>query len=200
MADPALEAQIREHLAATRLAEAASVIVRGYGPQLLGWLRATLGKDGADDAFGVFCESLWKQLPGYRGEAAALTWAYHLAFGAARRVIDDPQRRRGQRLSTGELEALAQEVRSTTAIHLRQSTSDALARLRAHLDFEEQTLLVLRVDRDLAWPEIAAIMAQEGSPVTEPTLRKRFERLKAKIKQLAIADGLLPAPGKAPPG
>lgn len=191
MVDDALEREIRGHLEAGRLAEAASAAVRGYGPQILGWMRSSLPSGDADDAFGVFCESLWKQLPSFRAESSLLTWAYHLAMGASRRIIGDPQRRRGAALATAQLEALAQEVRSTTAIHLRQSTADALARLRSQLDFEEQTLLILRVDRDLSWTDIATIMSEQGRPVAEPALRKRFERLKDKIKQLAIDEGLI---------
>ncbi len=191
MVDEALERDIRIHLDAGRLAEAASAAVRGYGPQILGWMRSSMPPGDADDAFGVFCESLWKQLGGFRAEASLLTWAYHLAMGAARRVIADPYRKRGGALATAELEGLAQEVRSTTAIHLRQSTADALAKLRSQLDFEEQTLLILRIDRDLSWTEIAEVFSEQGKPVGEPALRKRFERLKDKIKKLAVDEGLL---------
>jgi RNA polymerase sigma-70 factor (ECF subfamily) len=193
MVNEALEGRVLDHLGAARLAEAASETVRGYGPQILGWMRASLPAADADDAFGIFCESLWKQLPGFRRDSSILTWAYHLAVGAARRVMADPHRRRGQHLASAEMEALAQEVRTTTAIHLRRETSEALARLRAHLDFEEQTLLVLRIDRDLPWTDIATILGEQGRPVAEAALRKRFERLKAKIRDLAVGDGLLPS-------
>jgi len=191
MVDEGLERLIRGHLDASRLEEAASAAVRGYGPQILGWLRSSLPGSDADDAFGAFCESLWKQLASFRGESSLLTWAYHLAMGASRRVIGDPQRRRGAPLATTQMERIAQEVRSTTAVHLRQSSADVLSKLRSQLDFEEQTLLILRVDRDLSWTDIATIMSEQGQPVAEPALRKRFERLKEKIKQLAVDEGLL---------
>ena len=51
---------------------------------------------------------------------------------------------------------------------------------------KERTLLVLRIDRDLPWAEIAEIMDSR-----EPALRKRFERLKEKIRKLAESEGLL---------
>ncbi len=191
MVDEALEKVIRTHLDGGALEQAASAAVRGYGPQILGWMRSSMPAGDADDAFGIFCESLWKQLGSFRGESSLLTWAYHLAMGASRRVIADPYRKRGGALATAEMEALAQEVRSTTAVHLRQSTADAMTKLRSQLDFEEQTLLILRVDRDLSWTDIATIMSEQGKPASEPALRKRFERLKAKIKQLAVDEGLL---------
>ncbi len=175
-----------ERLAASDLEGAATSALRAYGPQILGYLRATL-PNAADDAFSVFCEFFWTSLPKFRKESSILTWSYSLAWAAARRVLEDPHRWRAQRLSTGAMEAIALEVRSTTAIHLRKETSDQLAKIRSNLDFEEQTLLVLRVDRDLGWDEIAMIMSEQGRPVEAATLRKRFERLKQKIRELASA-------------
>lgn len=182
MVDPAVEEAVSTQLVAGDLRAAATTTVRAYGPQLLGYLRTTLPEDAADDAFSLFCELLWKHLPGFRREAAILTWCYHLAWSAARRVLSDPHARRAQRLDTSGMEAIALEVRSSTAPHLKQSTADQLARIRAQLDFDEQTLLVLRIDRDLAWDEIATVMSVDAA-----ALRKRFERLKAKIRILAGA-------------
>jgi RNA polymerase sigma-70 factor (ECF subfamily) len=175
-----LEAAIREPLARGELHAAASSAVRGYGPEVLGYLRALLPASDADDAFSIWCEFLWKQLPQYRGEAAFRTWAYHLAWGAARRVLEDAHRRRARPLASSQLEALAQEVRSTTAVHLRQDTADRFARIRGRLTPDEQTLLVLRIDRDLPWADVATVMEQP-----EAALRKRLERLKDKIRRLA---------------
>lgn len=185
MIDQVVESRVSERLTAGDLEAAATIALRGYGPQILGYLRATLPETAADDAFGVFCEMFWTGLPKFRAESSILTWSYTVAWGAARRILEDPQRRRAQPLSTGAMESIVAEVRSTTAIHLKKETSDQLANIRKQLDFEEQTLLVLRVDRDLAWNEIAEIMREQGKPVDVAALRKRFERLKTKIRELA---------------
>lgn len=182
MIDPALERRIAACLDEDDLAGAASVAVRGYGPQVLGYLRATLGPERADDAFSIFCELLWRGLPRFRREAAFVTWAYQLAWGAVQRVLRDPARRRAVVLSSEALAAIAREVRSTTAVHLRRESADRLARIRGQLSPEEQSLLVLRVDRDLGWDEIARIMDVDAA-----ALRQRFARLKQKIKRLAGA-------------
>ena len=55
---------------------------------------------------------------------------------------------------------------------------------------DEQSLLTLRVDRGMSWAEIAHIL-DEGAG--EPALRKRFERVKRKLRDLAAAEGLLGA-------
>ena len=50
---------------------------------------------------------------------------------------------------------------------------------------------MLRLDRDLSWREVATVMSAEGEPVDEAALRKRFERVKARLAQRAREEGLL---------
>ena len=51
---------------------------------------------------------------------------------------------------------------------------------------------MLRVDRGLSWGEVALVLADEqGEPVEESALRKRFERLKDKLAERARQEGLL---------
>jgi hypothetical protein len=47
--------------------------------------------------------------------------------------------------------------------------------------------LLFRIDRDLPWSDVALIL-----DLTEPAVRKRFERLKEKICIEATLRGLLP--------
>jgi RNA polymerase sigma-70 factor (ECF subfamily) len=168
-----LEARVRDCLARGDRHAAATLIVRGYGPKILGYQRAVLRDEAtAAEAFSQFCEFLWKQLDQFRGESALLTWLYHLARGAVRRQTGDPFRRRGRRLETSEMEALAQEVLSSSTRRMN-AADDRLARLRGQLSAEEQTLLILRIDKDLPWSDIVEVLGG-----TEAALRKRFERLK----------------------
>ena len=184
-----MEAQIAERRGVDDLAGAATVGIRTYGPEILGYLTAVLKNDAdAADAFSAFCEDVWRGLAAFRGEASFKTWAYKLAWHAALRILRDPYKRRGRALATREAEALAAEVRDATAPYMKTDAKDGLADIRATLDPEEQTLLVLRVDRGLSWSEITIVL--EGEP-TEAALRKRFERLKEKVRREAIARGLM---------
>jgi RNA polymerase sigma-70 factor (ECF subfamily) len=168
--------------AAGDLSAAATTAVQGYGSEILGYLMAVARTEAdAREVFAQFCEDLWRGLAGFRGEAALRTWAYKLAWHALQRHARDPYRKRGRRLETTEGERLARSVHSST---VRQS--EAIRRLRESLEPAEQTLLVLRVDRELGWDEVAGVMG-----VKEVVLRKRFERLKEKLKNLALAAGLL---------
>ena len=45
--------------------------------------------------------------------------------------------------------------------------------------------MLLRIDRKMSWNEIAEILGAEGSAATPAALRKRFERLKTKLREAA---------------
>jgi RNA polymerase sigma-70 factor, ECF subfamily len=188
--DPAsLEARIASALDRRAPAEAATEAVRGYGPQILGYLRALLRDEGAaDEAFSQFSEDLWKGIEHFRGESSFKTWSYAVAWNAARRVLRDPYRRRKERLRTSRAIRIADQVRSLSSAYGAHAAIDRLAKLRQRLAPDEQTLLILRFDRDLTWKEIAEVLSIE-----EPSVRKRFERLSAKLRKLAESEGLLDA-------
>ena len=184
--DHELEARVVADLERDDIDAAATRAIRGYGPQVFGYLTAVLRDETrAADAFSIFSENLWVSLRSFKREASLRTWAYKIAFGAAMRIVRDPYRRRARRAESERIEAIAAEVRTATAQHLRTERKDAIRRLREELDEDERTLLVLRIDRDLDWREIADVVGAE-----EPTVRKRFERVKAKLKRLAREHGI----------
>jgi RNA polymerase sigma-70 factor (ECF subfamily) len=190
-----LEADIGALLERGDHAGAAAVAIRGYGPQILGFLAAVLKDDSsADEAFSMFSEDLWRGLSRFQRASSFRTWAYKIAWHASRRLLRDPHRRRGRRLGTEEAEALAAEVRSTTVGHLRAEMSHAFRAIYAELEPEDHSLLILRIDRDLSFAEIAGVLATDKKKLSEATLRKRFERLKAQIKRRAIEQKLIPGP------
>jgi RNA polymerase sigma-70 factor (ECF subfamily) len=192
MLDEALERRIRALLERQDLSGAATEAVRGYGPAVLGYLRAVAPADAdADEAFSQFCELLWKGIGTFQDKSSFSTWAHAVAWSALRRQLEDPFRKRAQRLETSDAHRLAAEIRSTTAPHLRPQAQDAIARLRADLTPEERALLVLRVDRQLKWAEVAQVLSEGGAPAQPAALRKRFERLTEKVRGLAAREGLL---------
>ena len=181
-----LEAEIAGRLDAGDLAAAAAAMLRGYGVEIFGYLVA-LARDPplADEVFSMVSEDLWRGLPGFRRESSARTWLYRLAWHAFQRRREDAFDRRRSPLLPA-LEELVAEIRSRTAPFLRTEVKQAVARLRDELAPDEQALLILRIDRGLAWREIAEVMA-----APEATLNKRFERIKDKLRGLAEAAGLI---------
>jgi len=190
-----LEAQIGCLLEAGELSAAASTILRGYGPAILGYVAGLArDEDRADDVFSQFCEDLWRGLPEFRRDSSARTWVYTLAWHAWLRQERDAYRRHGRPLASEEMSRLAAEVRSTTAPHLKSEAKDAVARLREQLSPTEQSLLVLRVDRGLSWSEVAAVMSTPEEPLDPRTATKRFQRVREKLRTLAEEAGLLDRP------
>jgi RNA polymerase sigma-70 factor (ECF subfamily) len=172
--------------------EAATLLIERRGPEITGYLRGVLRDEGdAADAFSAFCERVWRGLPGFRGEASLRSWCYRIAWNTILSLKKDARRRRQARLRTSMASRLAGRIFATTAAeHERESS--ALDRLKARLDGAEQTLLTLRVDRQLSWSEIADVFAAEdGARPREAALRKRFERLKDKLASAARDEGLL---------
>jgi RNA polymerase sigma-70 factor (ECF subfamily) len=179
-------------LAGGDLHGAAEAVIRDYGPQILGYLVSVLRNDGdAADVFSQFTEDLWRGLPGFRGECPLRVWAYRLAWHAAARHLRDPYRARGRRLETTELSRVADEVRSSVLLGRGEARRRGIDRLREKLAPDEQSLLVLRLDRGLSWREVATVLAQDGEDVDEAVLRKRFERLKDRLARMAHDEGLL---------
>jgi len=179
-----LERDIAAALAARDWARAATLALRGHGPRVLIYLRGVLRDDDlADEAFARFSEKLWRSLRDFRGEARFSTWLYQLAWYTTKEVKRGLARRRERRLATAELAQIADEVRASTAAFLRTQARDRLAELREQLDPEERSLLLLRVEQRLPWKEVAAIMADDGAPAAEAALRKRFERLRARLRR-----------------
>jgi RNA polymerase sigma-70 factor (ECF subfamily) len=186
----ALEADIQPLLARGELEPATKQVLESLGPGIFGYLCSLLEEDDAKEVFSMFAEDLWRGLTQFRGEASLRTWSYRLAWHAACRFRRDAFRKRRESIPTSAASRLAASVASHSGM-APGSRRERLARLRAALAPDEQTLLVLRVDRELEWEEIAEILSDDAAPVTSPALRKRFERLKEKLAELARTERLI---------
>lgn len=187
-----LDARVAAMVEGGDVGGAATEAIQGLGPEVLGYLHALVRDEvDASDIFSQFAEDLWKSLPKFRGECSLRTWAYRLAWNAAGRFSRDAYRRRGRRLRSTEASRLADRIRASTVLR-REWRSQKVAELRARLVPEDQTLLILRLDRGLPWREVAQVLAASDGPAPdEAALRKRFERIKDKLARAAREEGLL---------
>lgn len=181
---------IREELAAGQHASAATRALEALGPGVLGYLFSMLPPDDARDAFSLFAEDLWRGLPEFRWECSLRGWAYRVAYRAAARHMRDGFRARREHLPTSMASRLAGTIASDSGME-PGSRRDRLAQLRAELSPADRTLLVLRVDRGLEWEEVAEALSESGEDVAPAALRKRFERLKDRLAELARERGLV---------
>lgn len=200
MSEPGLAARVVLLRDQGHADEAFALALQGFGDEVGGFLAARLlDADQSAEAFALFAEDLWRGLPGFRGEASLRTWLYVLARRAALRVIRE-RARAGREVPLSQadvVDRMAAELRSATTRWRRTEAQDRLRAMRAALSEEDRELLVLRVDRGLSWEEIAAALEQDGGdPAARKrnlaSLRKRFERLKERIRALALKEGLLP--------
>jgi RNA polymerase sigma-70 factor (ECF subfamily) len=198
-----LEQSIRAASTRGDYEEAVTVALKGYGRELLGFLVA-LHRDEADagDTFGDLTEALWRGLPTFEWECSFRTWAYAITRNIMRIRKRNAARRekRGARVGDSALELLAQAVRTETLEFLRTEKRTRFEALRERLPEEDQMLLVLRVDRKLAWDQLARVLREtEGTaPLSKEVLgresarlRKRFQVVKAQLRDLAKQEGLL---------
>lgn len=192
------EAEIGELRARGDARGAAARAVEGYGPEVLGFLVSLLRDEhDASEAFSQACEDLWVGFGRFEGRSSVRTWFYVLARHAAARLRRSPERRAGFRADLRAAEHLVQRIRSETLPHLRTEMKDRLVALRATLSEEERALLVLRIDRDMGWRDIAQVLSVGqglGDAAVDreaARLRKRFQVLKKTIRERATEAGLL---------
>jgi RNA polymerase sigma-70 factor, ECF subfamily len=198
-----LEADVRARCERGDHAGAATAILRGYGPELLGFL-AAIHRDeaAASETFAELAETLWRALPRFAWESTARTWAYAVARNVVRSRKRGAARRQRRVVQPGEefFEEMAQKVRTETLAYLRTEKKTRLQALRDALVEEDRMLLILRVDRGLPWNELARILTETESeePLDDATiareaarLRKRFQLVKDRLRDLARKEGLL---------
>lgn len=196
-----LEKELGERAQAGAHADVAERLVRGYGPEILGFLTATLrDQASAEDVFSIFCEQMVRNLPAFERKCSFRTWSYTVARNAAHQYRL-ARKRRGNREVAGDsrLSAAAEEVRSQTAQYLRTEMKSRFAALRDALPEDDRVLLVLRVDKGLGFDEIARVMLSSGGDDPDPSslkreaarLRKRFQLVKERLLEMGRSEGLI---------
>jgi RNA polymerase sigma-70 factor (ECF subfamily) len=192
-----LERRVLDDMDAGSWERAVVGTIDGYGPEIVRYLH-TLLRDPVmvDDAFSLFCESVWRGLPRFRRESTLRVWCYALARHARSAALR-AGRRGGEVLGISEIESVriaAANVRTRTAEYLRTGARARIEQLRARLDPEDQMLLVLRITRRFEWKDIARALADVDEPLDDATLarratalRKRYQRVKDELRAAARA-------------
>ncbi len=194
-----VEAEIRAAYDRAEHERAATLIMERYGPEILGFLAAWLeSREQATEAFSCFSEDLWTGLPSFRWRCSARGWAYTVARNAGRRVAKKERRRHFASLREIQGTAAIARQRSTTAAYLKTEVKDKMRLLRRRLPPEDQSLLILRVHRQLPWRELAIVLGRGGLHASDEALdreaarlRKRFHLATSRLRVWAREEGLL---------
>jgi RNA polymerase sigma-70 factor, ECF subfamily len=197
-----LERAIRARCTDGDLVGAATIAVRGYGDEIFGFLAALhRSEDDASEVFARFSERLWKGLGGFGWQSSFRTWAYAIARNESLyyRRGEGLRARRDAPLPEGSgLSEVAAEVRSRTLSYLRTEPRSRIGALRDSLPPDDRALLVLRIDRQLAWIDLARVLHEAEGPLDADALkregarlRKRFQLVKDRLRETARREGLL---------
>jgi RNA polymerase sigma-70 factor (ECF subfamily) len=172
----------------------ATVTLEAYGDEILGFLLAQAKDEvAANEAFSMFTEAMWRGLIGFRWECTLRTWCYTLARHSWFRYLRD--RSRGAEMvplmSSGSIpiEELASRLtRSQPSVN--SGARMELEMLREQLAADDQTLLTLRLDKAMAWRDVARVMSDPDDDMDDAALerravglRKRFMKIKADLRE-----------------
>jgi RNA polymerase sigma-70 factor (ECF subfamily) len=193
-----VDSDVRARCEAGELDAATASAVEGYGEEIYSFLVARMdSEDRAADVFSQTCEDLWQSLRTFEWRCSLRTWFYRLARNAAVRYEKVPANDLARRQALSQIGDLADQVRSRTQLHLRSEVKDRFQELRSRLPTDDQMLLILRVDRALAWEDIVRILDDEVSEDDDALqrasarLRQKFPKLKDRLRELARSEGLL---------
>jgi RNA polymerase sigma-70 factor, ECF subfamily len=193
------EQELRRLWEAGDFAAAAKLAIKLYGHEIMGVLanRQRSSSDAAE-VFSLFIEDLWRGLPGFQWRCSLRSWAHRLARHAAVRWTTARNRRSAGHVPIDDsgVREIAEQVRSTSLVYLRSEVKSEVRRLREELPEFEQTLIVLHVDKNMEWVDIAAALADEDLADADlkresARLRKRFQLAINKLRVLARERGIL---------
>lgn len=185
---------------------AATVMLREHGPEVSRFLAALhRDPDDAAEVFSAFAEALWKSVASFEGRSSVRTWMFAVARRVSLRFRRDERRRRKrfEPLPDGSaLLAVEAELRTATLSYLKTERRSKLAALRESLPVEDQMLLMLRVDRKLAWSDLAVVLSEEmdeskvalsedAQKREAARLRKKFQILKERLREMGRREGLI---------
>jgi RNA polymerase sigma-70 factor (ECF subfamily) len=194
-----LDGRVRALIAAGSIAEAATMVLRAQGPEVWGFLAGVLRSDvDADEVFAATSERFWRSLARFEWRCSLRTWLYVLARNELDRFHRGARRHVRGRTRISELADVLAAVKTDTRSRGQESERRALDRLRDELPPEDRALLVLRVDRELSWDEVALAFVGDPERCSDEErtreaarLRKRFQLVKTRIAARARETGLL---------
>lgn len=190
------DAHVRELIEAGDIVGATTIALRVLGPEVMGFISRVLGSDAdAQEVFAATSERLWRSFKSFSWRCSLRTWTYVLARGEIERFRDGARRSGRGRVGMSEIDDVALEVSARSRWESLAERQTLIAKLREELPDADRVLLVLRVDRELAWEDIALVFLKSESENSEgerkreaARLRKRFQLVKERLAQRVRAE------------
>lgn len=144
----------------------------------------------ADELMSIVHEKLVVRITSFRGDSSLRTWLHRVAKNAAYDYQQQLNKAR-EEVDVNEVILTAAGQRTSTPPWRRTSKRRQTQWLVSKLTEPERQLLILRVHKKLSWRKIAGIFESKSKTTqvgscSEPALRKRFERLKLRLRELVM--------------
>jgi len=202
--DQAVEDEVREALARGTpddLERGVELAMGYYGQRLCAFV-LNLVKDPAlaADVQQDLWLSVFVHAPKFRWESSFKGWLYLLARRAAIKAAQKgvQRGRAGVPLSQAAESKLRAHLATSIAEWQRDDFKQRFRELRRKLPEKDQSLLVMRADQELPFRDIVQALAEPDETFSdaelktrEATLMKRFQRVKQRLYQLALEEGLV---------
>lgn len=163
---------------------AVDAAISAYGPEILGYLRSVLRSSAlAEEALQAFGLALAKGMPDFKRTCEFRLWAYVVAKNEALRVL------KKERKYTA-LDSAARDQIPAPSVYQPETWERTVKTrimdcIRARLSADDLEVIVLHVDRGMAWDDIACILSTANAPVKANTLAQRFRRAKEHARRIA---------------
>jgi RNA polymerase sigma-70 factor, ECF subfamily len=198
-----LDGRLRAAVEAGDVDGATRLALEAHGSEIIGFLLSVHRDEAtAAEVFSVVSEAVWRKIASFTWERSTRTWVFAIARRASLHHRRDAARRRARVEPLSAVSEVAEKIRTATLSYLRTARRDKLDALREALPPEDRALLFLRLDRRLAWNDLAvALCSEEDQPLDDERLkreaarlRKRFQLLKDRLRERALEEGLLSSP------
>jgi RNA polymerase sigma-70 factor, ECF subfamily len=180
-----LDREVRGLVLAGKERQAADLLLTHLSRELRPFLHRLLGDVSlADEAHSSTCERLWRGLATFRWECSLRSWSYIVARREASRCRARHARADVLQTTLSKADNVAARFSSTSG-KFSTTRRDQLDGLRASLSDEDRDILVLRVERGLAWKEIAAAFLEEHESDPE-LITKEAARLRQRVRAIRV--------------
>lgn len=176
-----LEDRIRALVAGGSVGQATTLALSELGPEILGFLSGVLPNADADEVFSSMSMRLWQTLERFEWRCPLRSWMYVLARHEIGRFRRGVRRHIDGRVPISELNEILEVVRRTRTTLIAERNR-ALVTLRSELKIEDRTLLILRLDRDLSWDDIALAFAEDPDKCDEDEIKREAARLRKRFQ------------------
>jgi RNA polymerase sigma-70 factor (ECF subfamily) len=160
-------------------------------PQVKGYLARVLKSHAdAEDAWQKTLLAAVKAREQLQDQTKLRGWVYAIAHRAALAILRENKRHENE-----ELDDAATAIQQDPKTWWRRTSNKATLRdLIDALPLSLKTLMVLRLDRELGWDEIAEALGttDQGTPMTAANARQMFSRVKDQLTKAFRDQGALP--------